>query len=198
MGVATDEATGEAAVANNVANTATVINLTTASASSVTTGQRPVALAFNYTNHQLGVANSTSNSASFGDASSASLGTTSVIYDPVANNFLVNSSTTNTLQVIDPGTFQQRSFRIGINPTALAYNYLTSTLVSTNTLSHTLTVVDFLGHQVRAVLPLPAPSLGTLALAGSLQFGVDIHPRLNLAVVADTANGNVLFVPLPH
>jgi DNA-binding beta-propeller fold protein YncE len=206
MGVATDEATGEAAVANSVANTATVINLTTASASSVTTGQRPVALAFNYTNHQLGVANSTSNSASFGDASSASLGTTfpsislptSVIYDPVANNFLVNSSTTNTLQVIDPGTFQQRSFRIGINPTALAYNYLTSTLVSTNTLSHTLTVVDFLGHQVRAVLPLPAPSLGTLALAGSLQFGVDIHPRLNLAVVADTANGNVLFVPLPH
>ena len=206
MGVATDEATGEAAVANSVANTATVINLATAGTSSITTGQRPIALAFNHTNHQLGVANSGSNSASFGDAGGTSLGTsfsislpTSVIYDPVANNFLVNSSTTNTLQIIDPTTSQARSFRIGINPTALAYNYLTSTLISTNTLSHTLTVVDFLSNLVRAVLPLPAaPTVSTVALNGSLQFGVDIQPRLNLAVVADTANGKVLFVPLPH
>ena len=206
MGVAADEATGEAAVANSVANTATVINLTTAGTNSITTGQRPLALAFNYTNHQLGVANSSSNTVSFGDAASTALGTsvnislpTSVIYDPVADNFLVNSSTTNTLEIVDPATLQQTAFRIGINPTALAYNYQTSTLISTNTTSHTLTVVDFLGHQVRALLPLPSPpSLSTLALSGSLQFGVDIHPRLNLAVVADTANGHVLLVPLPR
>lgn len=206
MGVAADEATGEAAVANSVANTATVINLTTAGTNSITTGQRPLALAFNYTNHQLGVANSSTNTVSFGDAASTALGTsvgislpTSVIYDPVADNFLVNSSTTNTLEIVDPATLQQTAFRIGINPTALAYNYQTSTLISTNTTSHTLTVVDFLGRQVRALLPLPSPpSLSTLALSGSLQFGVDIHPRLNLAVVADTANGHVLLVPLPR
>jgi hypothetical protein len=119
-----------------VANTASVINLTTAGSTTVTTGQRPIALAFNYTTHVLGVAASSGNSVGFGDAAGASLGTTlsislptSVIYDPVADNFLVNSSTTNTLQIMDPTTSQQTLFRIGINPTALAYNYLTSTLV---------------------------------------------------------------------
>jgi hypothetical protein len=27
---------------------------------------------------------------------------------------------------------------------------------------------------------------------------LDIHPFTNVAVIADTANGQVLFVPLPH
>ena len=93
----------------------------------------------------------------------------------------------------------QSSFRVGINPTAIAYNYLTSTVVSTNTGSHTVTVADFLGRRIRAVLTLPAPPANsTLALTGSLQFAVDVHPLTNLAVIADTANGRVLFIPVPR
>jgi hypothetical protein len=113
--------------------------------------------------------------------------------------FLVNSGELNNLTVIDPVSSFQSSFRIGINPTALAYNYLTSTVVSTNTLSHTITVGDFLDQRIRAVLTLPpAPQNSTLALNGNLQFALDIHPLRNLAVIADTANGRVLFVPIPR
>jgi len=49
-------------------------------------------------------------------------------------------------------------------------------------------VLDILSQRVRHVLSLP----------GSQQFSVDIHPRTNLAVVADENNNRVLLVPLPH
>jgi hypothetical protein len=108
------------------------------------------------------------------------------------------------VNVIDPITSIQTGFRIGINPTAIAYNYFTGTLVSTNTLSHTVTVADFLGQKIRAALPLPPATAAnaTLALnlanAGSLQYALAVHPLTNIAVIADTANGTVLFLPLPH
>jgi DNA-binding beta-propeller fold protein YncE len=113
--------------------------------------------------------------------------------------FLANSSTNNNAVILDPTTSSETQFRIGINPTAIAYNYLTSTLVSTNTLSHTVTVADFLAQRIRAVLTLPAaPAISNLAFNGALQFGLDVHPLTNLAVIADTANGRVLFIPLPR
>jgi hypothetical protein len=37
-----------------------------------------------------------------------------------------------------------------------------------------------------------------LALQGSLQYPVDIHPLTNVAVIGDTPNGRILFVPLPR
>ena len=95
-------------------------------------------------------------------------------------------------------------FRVGINPTAIAYNFRTSTLVSTNTASHTISVADFLAQKIRAVLTLPPATAAnsylalTLAFQGALQYAVDIHPFTNIAVIADTANGRVLFVPLPQ
>jgi hypothetical protein len=98
----------------------------------------------------------------------------------------------------------QVGFRVGINPTAIAYNFLNSTLVSTNPGSHTVTVADFLGQRIRAVIPLPEATAAnsnlalTLASAGSLQYALDIHPLTNIAVIADTVNGRVLFVPLPR
>jgi hypothetical protein len=35
-------------------------------------------------------------------------------------------------------------------------------------------------------------------LTPSTQFGVDIQPQTNLAVVADSTNSRVLLVPLPQ
>jgi hypothetical protein len=93
---------------------------------------------------------------------------------------------------------------MGINPTAIAYNYLTSTLVSTNSASRTVSVADLLGQKIRAVLTFPPAPSGTsnlvisLAIAGALQYELDIHPLTNVAVIADTANGRVLFLPLPR
>jgi hypothetical protein len=51
-----------------------------------------------------------------------------------------------------------------------------------------MTVVDFLGQQVRAVFPVTPSS----------QLGVAIHPQTNLAVVADSLNSRVLLLPLPQ
>jgi hypothetical protein len=76
--------------------------------------------------------------------------------------------------------------------------------VSTNTISHTVTVADFLGQRIRAVLTLPPTTSAnsnfalSLAISGALQYALDIHPLTNIAVIADRANGRVLFVPLPR
>ncbi len=226
IGAAADQDTGEVAIANSVANTVTVVNAVTGGTNSISTGQQPVAVAFNYVNHQIAVADSAGNivGASDGGAGSQTQnfsvnGPTSVVYDPVPTDcgsntngtttnttgcFIANSSTGNSVNIIDPVSSVQIAFRIGINPTAIAYNYLTSTLVSTNTASHTVTVADFLGQKIRAVLTLPPTSSAnsnlalSLAFSGALQYALDIHPLTNIAVIADTANGRVLFVPLPR
>jgi DNA-binding beta-propeller fold protein YncE len=221
MGAAADPDTGEFAIANSLANTVTVVNAGTGGTHSISAGQRPVAVGFNYVDHQIAVAATGSNSVGVSDASAASASSgfsvnipTSVVYDPVPSDcgsngnstaantvgcFLVDSSTNNVAEVIDPVNSIQSAFRIGINPTAIAYNYLTSTLVSTNTASHTVTVADFLGRQIRAVLTLPpAPAGSNIAATGVLQFALDVDPFANLAVIADTANGHVLLIPLPR
>jgi DNA-binding beta-propeller fold protein YncE len=226
IGAAADDATGEVAIANSLANTVTIVNAKNGGASNISTGQRPIAVGFNYVNHQIAVAASSGNSLGISGGTGGSVSQsfsvnapTSVVYDPVttdcgSNNngtttntfgcFIVNSSTGNSVNVIDPINSIQTGFRIGINPTAIAYNYFTSTLVSTNTGSHTVTVADFLGQKIRAVLPLPPATAANSALAlnlanaGALQYALAVHPLTNVAVIADTANGTVLFVPLPR
>jgi hypothetical protein len=37
-----------------------------------------------------------------------------------------------------------------------------------------------------------------LTATGLPQFALDIHPLTNLAVISDTANGRILFVPIPR
>jgi hypothetical protein len=165
---------------------------------------------------------SASNAVDVGSASAGSLSATggtfsvptSIVYDPepsdcgVSNTvgcFIANSSIANNVQTVDPTTSTPRNFNVGINPTTIAYNYLTSTMITTNTTSRTVTVVDFLSGLIRGVLSLPPPPPGSdqsvaggLALTGALQFAADIHPLTNLAVIADTANGRVLLVPVPR
>jgi DNA-binding beta-propeller fold protein YncE len=205
--VAADQDTGEAAVANSVANTVSILNLASNGTSSISTGQRPIAVGFDYLTHQIAAAATSSNSVGIATASAGTLTTsfsinvpTSVAYDPATNTFLAASSTNNSVTIYDPTIQQQIGFfRVGINPTAIAYNYLTGTLISTNTGSHTITVADILSNRIRAVLTLPPPPVNsTVALSGALQFAVDIHPVRNLAVIADMANGRVLLVPVPR
>ena len=207
MGVAANQDTGTAAVANSVANTVSIVNPATGGAVSVSVGQRPIAVAFDYQTNQIAAAADASNSVGIASASSTSLTTnffinvpTSVAYDPWSNTFLAASSTNNSIAIYDPTIqLQVGSLRVGINPTAIAFNSQTGTLISTNTGSHTITVVDILSHQIRAVLTLPpAPINSTITLSGALQFPLDIHPLTNLAVIADTANGRVLLVPVPR
>jgi DNA-binding beta-propeller fold protein YncE len=122
-----------------------------------------------------------------------------LIFDPLNQQFIVANSLSNNLVIVDPNTLIQTPVHVGINPTALDYDYQTSTLVTSNLASHTLSILDYvcspasggascLSPQVRAVLPL----------GGSQQFSVAVDPNLNLAVVVDQANNRVLLVPLLH
>jgi DNA-binding beta-propeller fold protein YncE len=77
---------------------------------------------------------------------------------------------------------------VGFNPTSLDYNYRTSTLVTANALSQTLSVMDYLTGKVKAVIPLPV----------SQQFAVAIDPATNRAIVVDQNNNRVVIMPLPR
>jgi DNA-binding beta-propeller fold protein YncE len=207
VGAAADQDTGEVAIANSGANTLSIVNVASLSANSIPTGATPVAVAFDYETSQIAVASAGSNSVGIALDTGTTLQTsfsanlpTSVAYDPYSNLFLAASSLSNSVVVYDPSAQQQvESLRVGINPTSIAYNTLTGTLVSTNTGSHTITVADILSNKIRFLLTLPpAPVISSIALTGRLQFGLDIHPLTNIAVIADTANGRVLFIPLPY
>jgi YVTN family beta-propeller protein len=77
---------------------------------------------------------------------------------------------------------------VGINPTSLAINYNSGTLLTVNTLSNTVSVVDTQTMKTQA----------TMGIGGSTQFAAAIHPLTNIAVITDQANNRVLFVPLPN
>ena len=117
---------------------------------------------------------------------------TGVIYDPDSDTFLVTSSLSNNFGSVfaDPAsqTFRlNASYRVGINPTSIDYNYRSSTLVTTNTFSQTMSVMDFLTKTIKAIIPLSV----------SQQFAVAIDPVTNRAIVVDQNDNQVLIVPLP-
>jgi len=111
-----------------------------------------------------------------------------VAFDPILGNFLITSGATNQLIVFNPNAGSSTAIRVGIDPSSIAYNPESGTLVTANNLSGTMTVVDFIDQTVRGVFSLPS----------STQFAVDIHPQTNLAVVADPVHNQLLLVPLPH
>jgi len=111
-----------------------------------------------------------------------------VIYDPIGYQYLVSSSLSNQVFVASAVSQQSSAFSVGINPTSIAYNPFSSTLVTTNTESGTMTVVDLLARKIRSVL----------SVNSGAQFSVDIHPWTNVATVADTVDNKLVFIPLPR
>jgi DNA-binding beta-propeller fold protein YncE len=117
---------------------------------------------------------------------------TGAIYDPDSDTFLVTSSLANNFGSViahpDTDTYSVTFNRVGINPTSIDYNYRSSTLVTTNTSSQTLSVMDFLTKTIKAIIPLPV----------SQQFAVAVDPVTNRAFVVDQNNNRVIVVPLPR
>ncbi len=196
-------------VADEISITGTNSGISAGSSSGLTVQQQPASVAVDSLTHLAAVGNITSSDVTVLSLSSTvATNTTSTIQIPQgialdpcpasacnANseflpnpNFLITASLQNQVEILDPTTGILTPFRVGIDPTALAYNFLSSTLVTLNQLSQTMTVVDYLAKQVRAVFPI----------APSSQFGVDINPQTNLAVVADSTNSRVLLLPLPQ
>ncbi len=116
----------------------------------------------------------------------------------------MSSSLSNQFDVISALSAQSTPVKVGINPTGIAYNSLSSTLVTANTTSGTMTVVDFLDRRIRGVIDLntSGPRFVSPLVTNSQEllptFSVDTHPLSNLAIVADTNNNRLLIVPLPR
>ena len=134
---------------------------------------------------------------------------TGVVFDPVNQDFLVANSTVNTVVVIDPSSaVVLGSFPTGINPTSVDYNYDTSTLVTSNAATNTISVLNYVcppnpsgatscpTSAVRNVVAAGTPPPSSSVVVGPNSIAID--RRLNLAVQVDQINNRVLLVPLPQ
>jgi len=206
-----DQNTQEVAVACSQAGTINLFNAATpGTVQSFAVDQFPVSVAFDSLDNLVAAANAEGNDVSIVDLLQTTAtqnvtgmeGPTNVVYDPSQDQFLVSSSLSNQFFAITALSDQATPVKVGINPTAIAYNSLSSTLVTANTTSGTMTVVDFLDRRIRGVIDLntSGPRFISLTSAQNLipTFSVDTHPLANLAVVADTNNNRLLIVPLPR
>ena len=198
-GVAIDAGLGQVAVTNSGGNTVSVFPIsssTGAAPTSLAVMQSPSAIAVDPSTHRAAVGNLTSSNVSLVDLSQVNATLQSgtiqipqgIVFDPVSGNFVVAASLQNQAVIVDQITGTLTALRVGVNPTSIAYNFDTSTLVTTNSLGQSMTVVDFLNRQVRSVF----------RMTPSGQFSVDIHPFTNLAVIADSTNQRILLLPLPQ
>jgi len=122
---------------------------------------------------------------------------TGIVFDPIvgtgtANNglFYANSSGANVITSFNPDTGGGTSVNVGINPTSLAMNPQTGAILTSNSASNTISIVDTLSN--------PFKTRQTFGIPGSGTFGVAIDQFTNLAVVVDQANNRVLLFPMPN
>jgi DNA-binding beta-propeller fold protein YncE len=205
LGVAIDQTTGLALVTNSNANSdsissfqASIIANGQAAQSSPSGGASPVAVAIDTVNQKALVANASSGTVSILDSSvtpplelasiSGLSQPTSVAFDPVNQVFIVAASLGNSIFFVDAQGKQSIAVRVGINPTAVAFNYFSSTIVTVNSISSTISVLDITDQRVHANMGLKASQLGSIA----------IHPRTNIAAVVDQANNRLLLIPMPN
>jgi len=102
--------------------------------------------------------------------------------------FYATGSQGNSIYAFNPTTGVATPASVGINPTSLAVNPNTGTLLTVNTVSNTVSVLDTQTLTTRA----------TMGVTGSTQFAAAIHPLTNMAVIADAPNNRLLILPLPN
>jgi YVTN family beta-propeller protein len=129
-----------------------------------------------------------------------------VVFDPVNEVFVAANSLQNNIVIVDPVTCIPTTVRVGINPTSIDYDSQTSTLVTVNSASNTMSFLDYMcppaasfpvtctAPRTRGIFGLPSSA----QFSQNQQFSVAIDAKLNLAVVVDTNNSRILLIPLPH
>jgi DNA-binding beta-propeller fold protein YncE len=115
---------------------------------------------------------------------------TGIIFDPLSNptRFYATESEANSVFAFDPDTSSSTTVQVGINPYAVAYNPQTGSILTVNSASNTISIIDSLTFQTQA----------TLGIGGVSLFSAAIEPFANLGVIADQANNRVLLFPMPH
>jgi DNA-binding beta-propeller fold protein YncE len=123
---------------------------------------------------------------------SVTLTPTGVVFDPSVNPalFYAVSSGGNVVSSFNPDTGFATTVHVGINPTSLAINPQSGGIMTVNSLSNTISIVD--------TLTSPFKTRRSYGIPGSPQFGVAIDQFLNMAVIVDQANGRILLFPLPN
>jgi DNA-binding beta-propeller fold protein YncE len=120
---------------------------------------------------------------------------TGIVFDPAVATggnpgvFFANSSGTNAIFEFNPDGGES-SVSVGINPTSLAINPQTGAMLTSNSASNTVSIVDTISR--------PFKTRQTLGFPGSPTFGVAIDQFTNLAVIVDQANNRVLLFPMPN
>jgi DNA-binding beta-propeller fold protein YncE len=114
---------------------------------------------------------------------------TGIVFDPAVSPALFYATSTqgNQITAFNPNNNGAATIKVGINPTAIAYNFQSSTILTVNALSNTISIVDSQTFRTRA----------TLGIGGTSRFSTAIHTLTNLAVLADQANNRVLLFPVP-
>ena len=114
---------------------------------------------------------------------------TGIVFDPSVSPALFYAVSTqgNVITAFDPDTTQTQTIKVGINPNAIAYNFQTGTILTVNSLSKTISIVDSQTFATKA----------TLGIGATSKFAAAIQTFTNLAVIADQANNRVILFPLP-
>ncbi len=117
---------------------------------------------------------------------------TGIVFNPSVSPtlFYATSSGGNVVSTFNPDTGASTSVHVGINPTSLAINPQTGGIMTVNSASKTVSIIDTLSS--------PFKTRSSFGLGGSPQFGVAIDQFTNLAVLADQANNRVLIFPVPN
>jgi DNA-binding beta-propeller fold protein YncE len=130
-----------------------------------------------------------------------------IIFDPLNQVFVAANSLADTVVLVNPNTFVTTSISSGINPTSVDYDFQTSTMVTVNSTSNTMSVLDYdcppqvgstacSSPRVRAVVGAGAPQPASSVVIGANALGID--SMLSVIVTVDPDNNRVLLVPLPN
>jgi len=104
--------------------------------------------------------------------------------------FYATSSGGNVVTTFNPDTGASSSVHVGINPTSLAINPQTGGIMTINSASQTVSIIDTISN--------PFKTRSTFGLGGSPQFGIAIDQFTNQAVIADQANNRLLIFQMPN
>jgi DNA-binding beta-propeller fold protein YncE len=220
VGVTMDGDTGQAAVtySQDVGNVnqgnVTMVNLAAATIGApFRVDQSPTGIAIDPTLGYAGVAASQTDALNILDITTGGLvgqGLISgfqepagVVFDALNQVFLVANSLESTVAIINPSTFQTSSVAVGVNPTSVDYDFQTSTLMTVNSLSNTISMLDYDCPPTNVPNGCSNPVVRT-AVTGGSSTGIigpntiAIDPLLDIAVIVDPDNNRILLMPIPH
>lgn len=130
-----------------------------------------------------------------------------VVFDPLNQMFVVANSLADSVVLFNPNSFSLTPILAGINPTSVDYDFQTSTLITVNSKSNSMSVLDYdcppqvgspgcSNPQVRAEVNAGVPEPASSVVIGANAAAID--SQLDLVVTVDPDNNRVLLIPLPH